>query len=91
MVTDADFGYPAYRGFVEWAFKQPELRLQFTTETGFAFPPPASNRLDQSIDEAVGLDFSIAEAFTFWVSETHWGLEHCPPQIQEEIAKRKAK
>jgi hypothetical protein len=89
MVTDADFGYPAYRGFVEWAFKQAEFRAEFTAATGIPFPKSATTTLERMIDEAVGLDFAVAEAFMLWVSEAHWGLEHCPPEVKEAIVNRR--
>lgn len=69
-MTDADFGYPAWRGFVEWSFKQPSMRAQFAAETGRKFPAPNGDH------EA------YAKAFTLWVSEAHWGLDEAPEEVR---------
>ena len=37
QLTDADFGYPAWRCFVSWLAKQPDERAQFTKETGSTY------------------------------------------------------
>lgn len=81
-LSDADFGYPAWRGYVEWAFKQPEAQEAFTAETGLLWPAAATSPLDQMIDEATGATDKTVEAFVLWASR-QWGIEECPQAIRD--------
>ena len=85
-VSDADFGYPAWRGFISWAYEQPEMRAAFTADTGISWPSAPKNGLDAMIDKATGHREKQAEAFAVWASD-QYGEEFCPPAMQEAIKK----
>lgn len=89
----------AWFDFVIWAFKQSEMRLQFETETGLdlGFRPPPKNALEAAIDVSTGANKKPSreelekafDAFVFWVTEYHWGLDKAPETVRAEINKRK--
>lgn len=85
MVTDADFGWPAWRGFIEFAYNQPWARTRFTTETGMPWPSHPRGAVDAMIDKGTGHLEKHAEAFVLWASK-EYGVEFCPPSVQEAIA-----
>lgn len=84
-LTDAAFGYPAWRGFIAWAIKQPEMREQFTAETGHQWPSAAKNGLEAMIDGATGYHEKVAEAFMLWATKTHWGADEAPPEVRAAL------
>lgn len=88
-ITDADLGYPAWRGFVSWAYADDRMRAAFTAETGILWPPAPSNGLELLIDRATGAETAVAGAFAIWASE-QWGEEFCPPAMREAIAKKRS-
>lgn len=85
-VTDADLGYPAWRGFISWAYSDDVMRERFTVETEISWPPAPSNGLELLIDRVTGAEKGVAGAFVVWASEM-WGAEFCPPLVREAIAK----
>lgn len=85
--ADADFGYPAWRGFVTWAFSRPEMQIEFTAQTGMQMPKPPQSGLDAMIDKATGYPDKHAEEFVLWIS-AQYGAEFCPPAVQDALAAR---
>lgn len=85
--TDADFGYPAWRGYVSWLHGQAFAREQFTADTGMQWPKPPRSAIEAMIDKAVGYEEKVLDAFVIWASE-QYGVEHCPPDVQAAIAKK---
>lgn len=73
-LCDADFGYPAWRGFLAWAIEKPEMRAHFTKATGIRWP---------SATEPIE---GVVERFALWATEHYWGTEEVPPNIRERIA-----
>jgi hypothetical protein len=70
MVTDADFGYPAWRGFISWAFDRPDMRRAFEEETGIVPIAPSND---------------YVEKFMLWATEKHYGVEYAPIEVQKKI------
>lgn len=85
---DAAMGYPAWRGFVSWAYSDDRMREAFTAQTGIVWPPAPKNGLSLLIDRATGAEEARAGAFAIWASE-QWGEEHCPPLMRDAIAKKR--
>jgi hypothetical protein len=89
MVTDADFGYPAWRGYIEWVYRQLDAQKQFTADTGIAWPNKPATRFEAMIDKATGYADKHAEAFVLWASE-QYGIQYCPPSVQEALSRHGA-
>lgn len=86
---DAAFGYPAWQGFISWAYSDADMRKAYTAETGILWPSDPRNGLERLINDAVGYHSNHANAFAIWASE-QWGEEFCPPLMREAIAKKRA-
>lgn len=84
---EAMLGYPAWRSFVSWAFDQPEMRQQYTAETGRPWPAKPRNGLDAMIDQATGHAEHHAEDFMLWVTAAHWGDEMIPEAVRALLAR----
>lgn len=84
--VDAALGYPAWRGFISWAYGNENMRAAYAAETGILWPPDPRNGLERMIDDATVSD--RLKRFVIWASE-RWGEQHCPIQIRQEIASRK--
>lgn len=97
--TDADFGYPAWIGFIQFIATQRDAWTAFTAATGLkpphAAPPPGT--IEAIVDEAAGYaadraerQAEVAEAFVLWATETMWGVEDAPPRVRAAIEARRA-
>lgn len=88
-LTDADFGYPAWRGFIVWASGHPDFQKMYAQHTGIAWPSPAKNGLEAMIDDATGHLSGHLEGFMLWATEHYWGVDEAPPKVRAEIESRK--
>lgn len=90
-----DFQAMAFASFVKWAAGEPGMVDAFNVATKRSFMVPQLP-LEAAIDRASGYaerkTQEDAEAFLHWLAEEHWGLEHAPAKLREEIlAKRRAR
>ena len=71
-----------WTGFLDWAWRQSDIRQQFEDETGLHYVTPASGGLAMLIDQACGVEKGNQEyirRFFIWASETFWGEEDETP------------
>lgn len=87
-VTDADFGYPMWRGFITWAYDDADMRAAFVAETGRAWPTEPKNVLERMIDKATSRSSEHALEFTLWATRRHWGVDDAPEPIRDLLRAR---
>ncbi len=78
-------GYPAFRGFISFAWDSLEMRRAFTDDTGMVWPddPPKGLRIAAQPQPAEGA--SHAEAFLMWAVKTHWGPDLIPNELRQKV------
>ena len=74
----------AWRDFILWAWKEPEMREQFTAKTGVDVRLMPS-LIGTVIDAASGANASAAVLFVEWVTREHWGIEHAPAAYRKKL------
>jgi len=83
---EAELNAIGWRDFLLWAWREPQMREQFTAVTGVEIRSVATP-IDVAIDAATGARESLASRFIEWATRAHWGLEHAPRAYQESLAK----
>lgn len=87
-LSDADFGYPAWQGFISWAFETPEAKEQFKQETGLELDFAPTNPIDKMIDDQTGASYEREKThhrFVLWATARMYGVEYAPPAVAEGI------
>lgn len=95
-MTRDEFQEIAWRDFIDFAIREPQMRKQFTDDTGISFPEPPKNALEAMIDKATGNDIdarmdAATKAFVRWATEAHWGLDVAPASYRAEIEAERAR
>lgn len=62
----------AWADFVRWASGNAEIIEQFKEATGIEVSAPSFG-IERMIDQATGLNESIAHKFIEWLNVNHWG------------------
>lgn len=87
-----EFHFEMWLGFLRFMLERDEVRAEFETETGTAFPKSGGSPLDRMIDEACGFDRATAQndymrAFARWVTPNYFGgPEDLSPAIEAKLA-----
>lgn len=76
----------AWRDFVLFAAKEPEILRRYAEDTGRVFPPASRSPIERLVDNAAGFSpEEDVEAFVLWVTENLWGKEWAPEEIREAM------
>ena len=84
-----DLNTIAWRDFLLWAWKEPEMRTQFAAKTGVDIQEMTSP-INAAIDAATGANASVAARFIEWATREHWGIEHAPAAYQKALTDKEA-
>lgn len=79
----------AWRDFILWAYRFPEIRSAFTAATGKSLYTPPRTPLDAMIDQATKYDSDSAQTldeFVRWVTKEYWGEECAPEAYKAAVA-----
>ena len=87
-MTQDDFNTLAWRDFIVWAWKDPDMRAQFTKQTGVQIQSKRT-AINAVIDNGVGK--SVPLRFIEWATREHWGIESAPLAYQKAIAGKEAR
>lgn len=79
----------AWRDFINFAAREPDIIAQFNAETGRHYGAPATP-IEAMIDDASGRLEDDTNEFVLWVTERHWGIDEAPEKVRAEIEARLA-
>lgn len=84
--AEPGFGWPGFLGCLYWAATVPEMRAQFTKDTGLRIEDMIKPRapIEQMIDQSTGYEAKVIAAFADWVCVNVWGEEGAPEPEEDE-------